>query len=73
MTRTDALLFAINRAVECERKYIDGRDIRSVQIGVTLDKSGQAHVTIQGKTEHTVIDCYDGSKRLDRFLFATTT
>lgn len=69
MTRTDAFLFAIKKIVDQQRAFIDGYDVRSMQITVSLNRDGQANVNITHRTEETVIGCFDGNKRMDRYNF----
>jgi hypothetical protein len=72
MTRTDAFLFAIKRAMEKRRAHMDVTNVQSLQIGITLSRDGQANVTIQTKEEYTVVDCFEGTARVDRFMFQST-
>lgn len=69
MTRTDAFLFAIKKIVDQQRAFIDGYDVRSMQITVSLNRDGQANVNITHRTEETVLGCFDGNKRMDRYNF----
>lgn len=72
LTRTDAFLFALKKVIEQHRAYIDSSEVRSLQLTIALNREGQANVTVSPKAEHTVIDCYDGPKRHDRFIFSST-
>ena len=71
MTRTDAFLFAVKKVVEQQRSFIDGADVKSLQITVSLNRDGQANVNMTHRTEETVIGCFDGIKRMDRYNFTT--
>lgn len=71
MTRTDAFTFAIKKVMEGKRNFIDTCDVKSIQITVSLNKDGQANVNMTHRTEDTVIGCYDGVRRLDKYAFST--
>ncbi len=71
MTRTDAFLYAVKKVVERQRAYIDSVDVRSIQIHITLDHNGKANVVMTPRTEETVIGCYEGNTRVDRYQFGT--
>lgn len=69
MTRADAFLFAIKKVIDEQRALIDGHDVRSIQVTVSLGNEGKANVHISHRTEHTVVGCYDGIRRHDRYEF----
>lgn len=69
MTRTDAFLFAIKKVLTAHRTYIDGAEVRSIQLTVSLNSEGKANVTISPRTEDVVMDCYDGHARSERYVF----
>lgn len=71
MTRTDAFLFAIRKVLDGKRSMIDACEVRSIQITVALSKDGQANVNMTHRTEETVIGCFDGVKRLERYDFSS--
>lgn len=71
MTRTDAFLFAVKKVMEQQRTFIDACDVKSIQMTVALDREGKASVNISHRTEDTIMGCYDGIKRHDRFSFST--
>ncbi len=71
MTRTDAFAFAIKKVMESKRNFIDTCDVRSIQITVSLNKDGQANVNMTHRTEDTVIGCYEGVRRMDKYSFST--
>lgn len=71
MTRADAFLFAIKKVMEGKRAFIDSCDVRSIQLTVSINKDGQANVNMTHRTEDTVIGCFDGVKRLERYNFTT--
>lgn len=71
MTRTDAFLFAVKKVLDQQRNFIDSCDVKSIQVTVSLNRDGQANVKISHITEDTVMGCYEGTKRHDRFLFST--
>lgn len=71
MTRTDAFLFAVKKVMDQQRTFIDGCDVKSIQVTVSLNRDGQANVNISHRTEDTITGCYDGVKRHDRFSFST--
>lgn len=70
MTRSDAFLFAIKKMMEQHRAYIDSHDVRSMQLTISINKAGDAHVVISPRSEDTVMGCFDGAKRLDRYDFS---
>lgn len=70
MTRTDAFLFAISKVMEQQRQFIDACDVKSIQVIVSMGREGQANVNISHRTEDTVVGCYEGTKRHDRFKFS---
>lgn len=71
MTRTDAFLFAVKKVLDGQRGLIDSCEVRSIQITVALNRDGQANVHITHRTEDTVVGCFDGAKRLERYDFSS--
>ena len=71
MTRADAFLFAIKKVLDSKRNFIDACDVRSIQLTISLNREGQANVHMTHRTEDTVVGCFDGIKRLDRYNFTT--
>lgn len=71
MTRSDAFLFAIRKVIEQQRNFIDACDVKSIQVIVALNSEGKANVNISHRTEDTVVGCYNGNGRYDKYLFST--
>lgn len=71
MTRTDAFIFAARKVIERQRGYIDGSNVRSIQLHIALDEHGKANVTVTPRTEETVIGCFDGNAKVERYSFST--
>lgn len=71
MTRTDAFIFAAKKVIERQRGYLDGANVRSIQLHISLDENGKANVTVTPRTEETVVGCYDGNARIERHQFST--
>lgn len=69
MTRTDAFLFAIKKAVEAQRGYIDGCEVKSLQVTVVLSSEGKAKVDLTPRTESLVSGCFDGNGRMEKYAF----
>lgn len=69
MTRTDAFLFAIKKALEEHRGYIDRSEIKSLQVTVILNSEGRARVDLSPRTETTVIGCFEGNGRTEKYAF----
>jgi hypothetical protein len=71
MTRTDAFLFAIKKTLERQREYIDRHEVKSIQLVISLNRNGEASVTLSPRTEDTVVGCYEGHARVTRHEFNT--
>lgn len=72
MTRTDAFLFAVKKIIEQQRAFIDSCDVKSIQVTVAINGEGKANVNISHRTESTVVGCYDGNGRVDRYVWNST-
>lgn len=71
MTRADAFLFAIKKVLEGKRAFIDSCDVKSIQLTVSINSEGKASVNMTHRTEDTVIGCFDGVQRIERYNFTT--
>jgi len=69
MTRTDAFLFAIKKALEEHRGYIDRCEVKSLQLTVVLSSEGKAKVDLSQRTESTVVGCFEGNGRMEKYAF----
>lgn len=69
MTRTDAFMFALKKVLEQHRTYIDGQEVRSIQLTISLNRDGDANVVVSPRTEDTIVGCYEGHSRIEKFSF----
>ena len=69
MTKTDALIFACKKVLSDRRAYLDTHDVKSIQLTVTLNSKGDAHVLMNERSEATVIDCFEGHARVGKYEF----
>ena len=62
-------MFALKKVLEQHRTYIDGQEVRSIQLTISLSKDGNANVVVSPRTEDTIMGCYDGHSRIEKFSF----
>lgn len=72
MTRTDAFLYAIKKHLEKNRAALDLSDFNKIELAISLNREGNAHVVMLAQVDGMVMGCLDGNSRVDRFSFHST-
>lgn len=62
LSRTDAMIYACKKVLSDHRQFLDTHNVRDVQLTITMNAKGVAHVTTSHRTETIVVDCFE-SKR----------
>lgn len=68
-SRTDAMIYACKKVLSDHRQFLDTHNVRDVQLTITMNAQGEAHVTTSHRTETMVIGCFEGQARLERYQF----